>query len=556
MATTQIKTRILNKIDSYQSWLSESAIVLLKGEIGIATIETSDSASGLTPPATGLKIGDGKTTFANLPWIQAIAGDVSTFVKTKLTTETAFNELIATQVAGNSHVTTLETAVQNLTDKVSGLETAIGNEESGLTKRVTDLETLTGGHTTTINNLSSNKVDKTVAEDATSTDKLVKASTVDSKIETAINASETELNKAIGNAAQAAASAQTDATQALTNAAAAQTAADNAQADATENAGKISTIEGDISTINTNISELQEAVGLGESVGGQTLTDRVGSLEGIVGDAEEGLVKDVADNTAAIGNLNTAVNGEGGIDDRLEVVEGKVTTLVGEDTNKSVRTIANEELAKQLIPEGAAESLNTLQEIAQWIQDHPDDASAMNEQIEQNKTDIATNAGDISDLKTANTNLGQSIETVKTDIMGTATYGTDTIGSVKAAAAAAQSKADTAEANAQTGITNAATAQAAAEAAQTSADEAKTAAGTALTDAKAYTDQEIGTLSGNITTKIEAMDYSLTDGEGLLSTLTQTDGVITAHTRRKVAMADMSDTDTFVFYCGTASEVQ
>lgn len=55
-----------------------------------------------------------------------------------------------------------------------------------------------------------------------------------------------------------------------------------------------------------------------------------------------------------------------------------LATLVGSDTGKSARTIANEELAKQLIPEGAQESLDTLTEIAQWIQDHPNDAAAMN----------------------------------------------------------------------------------------------------------------------------------------------------------------------------------
>ena len=73
----------------------------------------------------------------------------------------------------------------------------------------------------------------------------------------------------------------------------------------------------------------------------------------------------------------------------IDAVSGKVTTLVGEDADKSVRTIANEELAKQLIPEGAKEALNELQEIAAWIQSHPDDASAMNEAIValQNKVD-------------------------------------------------------------------------------------------------------------------------------------------------------------------------
>lgn len=65
----------------------------------------------------------------------------------------------------------------------------------------------------------------------------------------------------------------------------------------------------------------------------------------------------------------------------VTALSGKVTTLIGTDTGKSVRTIANEELAAQLIPETAKESLNTLAEIAAWIQDHPDDASAMNSAI-------------------------------------------------------------------------------------------------------------------------------------------------------------------------------
>lgn len=65
----------------------------------------------------------------------------------------------------------------------------------------------------------------------------------------------------------------------------------------------------------------------------------------------------------------------------VTALSGKVTTLIGTDAGKSVRTIANEELAAQLIPETAKESLDTLAEIAAWIQDHPDDASAMNSAI-------------------------------------------------------------------------------------------------------------------------------------------------------------------------------
>lgn len=59
-----------------------------------------------------------------------------------------------------------------------------------------------------------------------------------------------------------------------------------------------------------------------------------------------------------------------------------VDTLIGSDTGKSARTIANEELAAQLIAENADEALDTLQEIAAWIQEHPGDAATMNAAIE------------------------------------------------------------------------------------------------------------------------------------------------------------------------------
>lgn len=53
-----------------------------------------------------------------------------------------------------------------------------------------------------------------------------------------------------------------------------------------------------------DIAELQAAVGVGAG-SGETLTSRVSDLEALVGDSNDGLVKDVADNTAAI-SANTA----------------------------------------------------------------------------------------------------------------------------------------------------------------------------------------------------------------------------------------------------------
>ena len=51
------------------------------------------------------------------------------------------------------------------------------------------------------------------------------------------------------------------------------------------------------------------------------------------------------------------------------------------DSDKTIRKIANEELASQLILSSATESMNELKEIAAWIQSHPEDAAAMNLQI-------------------------------------------------------------------------------------------------------------------------------------------------------------------------------
>lgn len=98
------------------------------------------------------------------------------------------------------------------------------------------------------------------------------------------------------------------------------------------------------------------------------------------GKAEQtGLEAEIARATAAEGQNANDIDA---LEGRMDTAEGQITTLVGADSGKSVRTIANEELAAQLIPENAQESLDTLAEIAAWIQDHPDDAAAMNASIE------------------------------------------------------------------------------------------------------------------------------------------------------------------------------
>lgn len=171
------------------------------------------------------------------------------------------------------------------------------------------------------------------------------------------------------------------------------------------------------------------------------------------------------------------------LQDNIDAVDALVDTLIGTDTGKSARTIANEELAKQLIPENAAESLNTLTEIAAWIQAHPDDASAMNEAISA----LQTKVGDIPNEATASTIVAYIQEAVAAE---------------KSRAEGAESgldaRLDTIEAKFGEGEGSVASqiAKAKSEAISTAADDATTKANAAKTDAiaaaKTYTDTEVG----------------------------------------------------------------
>ena len=143
---------------------------------------------------------------------------------------------------------------------------------------------------------------------------------------------------------------------------------------------------------------------------------KIAEIESAINALDEKLSKEIDDHIELYEALVQLVEGHG---TRLTTAEGKLTTLIGEDANKSVRTIANEELVKQLIPENAAEALDTLQEIAAWIQAHPGDAAAMNKAIEDLEALVgslpegitATNVtGYIAEVKTA---LEQSISAEK-----------------------------------------------------------------------------------------------------------------------------------------------
>ena len=124
-----LNVRIKNKYDSYENWMN-SSLVLEAGEIAIASIPSGDN-TGLTPPALGIKVGDGSKTFSQLNWIQATAGDVYGWAKAATKPEYAASEIAGLEdfIAGEIQDTNTEYSF-TLTDnyKVKVQKKDVGGE--------------------------------------------------------------------------------------------------------------------------------------------------------------------------------------------------------------------------------------------------------------------------------------------------------------------------------------------------------------------------------------------------------------------------------------------
>lgn len=87
MAENVLETRILLRYGTYAQWMN-SDVILRLGEAAIAAFPSaralenlSNSKPDYTPPAIGIKIGNGYDYFKDLPWVQAIAADVYNWAK-------------------------------------------------------------------------------------------------------------------------------------------------------------------------------------------------------------------------------------------------------------------------------------------------------------------------------------------------------------------------------------------------------------------------------------------------------------------------------------------
>ena len=98
MADHILSTRVLLRYGTYGQWMN-SDVVLMLGEVAIAafpndrSILTSNITPDHTPPAIGMKVGDGEHYFRELPWVQSVAADVYSWAKSAVKPTYRANEI-------------------------------------------------------------------------------------------------------------------------------------------------------------------------------------------------------------------------------------------------------------------------------------------------------------------------------------------------------------------------------------------------------------------------------------------------------------------------------
>lgn len=95
MSNITLNSRISLRYDTYDKWNTSSgkAAVLNKGEVGICAI----SQDGAAQPTIMFKVGNGISTFEELPWTSGLAADVYDWAKAKgiFITEEGVGEIIS-----------------------------------------------------------------------------------------------------------------------------------------------------------------------------------------------------------------------------------------------------------------------------------------------------------------------------------------------------------------------------------------------------------------------------------------------------------------------------
>lgn len=353
MAEKTLQTRIKLRYASYSEWQS-STLKLLAGEVALCYVPANNDEIKNTAPTVLFKVGNGSKVFSELQWASARAADVYNWAKqSTLPIEKLGSGNVVASISWDAEnnklkyetvsVATSE-GLEELQNLVAGINTRLGAAETDIDNLQAAIETLNGENT----------VDGSVA-------KAVKTA-IDAEVIARDAAIKVEADRA--KKAEGALSDRIDDYETNKETFALKSDVNGLSSTVSGIDGRLTTAEGKITTAEENITTIQ------------------GNITDINSSLSNKLDKGAYDK--AISDLQGEVDA---VEDRATAVEGKVNTLVGEDSNKSVREITQAEIAAQLV--GGGTSFDTLQEIAAWLKDHPEDVGEMNEKINAN-TDAIT----------------------------------------------------------------------------------------------------------------------------------------------------------------------
>lgn len=116
MANTTFNTRIKLKYDTLANWTTNKTKVLLQGEVGLCYVPAVTNGTTTTAPTVLFKVGDGTTTWKNLPWGSGLAADVYDWAKAAAKPSYDYSEIKNTPTMTVDTNTTYK-LVQDGTDK-------------------------------------------------------------------------------------------------------------------------------------------------------------------------------------------------------------------------------------------------------------------------------------------------------------------------------------------------------------------------------------------------------------------------------------------------------
>jgi hypothetical protein len=383
-----LNTKIRLRYDSYANWSTNNP-TLLAGEVALVVpgnkLGTVDTVADCL-----MKVGDGTTAFNSLPWLSAVAADVHSWAKLSLADFSAWilgtktidgltRPALATDAqvkkvasdlsaldtrveAAEGKITTLEGEMDTAQQDITNLKAAVGTGADGLATKVEDLTTRLGTAEGEIDGL------QTGLEGANSNISINAGNiTKNTNAIATLNGADT-VEGSVAHAVKV--------------------EADRAKLAEQANANAITEITKENGTIDTKVA-----------AGVQAETNRAESAESALGTRIDG-VKTTADNADTLSKEN----------------KSRLDTLIGADANKSVRTIAADEINTLIGGVSDEDTIENITSLINYVNENGGDIAALEKTVSDHTNDLSAQSGKITTLETKMTNAQGDITTINNKI--------------------------------------------------------------------------------------------------------------------------------------------